>query len=832
MNLAGNIIYLVLISCAASQFDAENFEVGAGRGRPRITCLTCYHAWTHSRKRNGMLHGKFDSVQYRNIPAGYLAVGIVLTIAVCAVDIFLKVRRLSKQGSNCTTLSKDAVLKQVIRTLHPSMLFWTIPGLLTLGVLRSWCDMGLYSGKSSALTTCCNWALLSVVVPLIATSSSEWLPKLRSWLKSFPLAHLPHFKKRNHEPNAVPNDGLKHEGRHFRPSRKHEFFRGVLAAAILTVIVLLADCSLELSWNDTFPQFGVSYFAIEVAIIGLTVLFTYFLCLRHAGGVALVVIACWVIGVAQYFVIKFKGVSIQPSDLLALSTAAEVGSAYVYSINRHVLSAASCALAAITLCSLLWKTVGPDLSIEKRQVPFFKSRSASYLYTATACLITLVCLVNLPSYQHDLGIEFGDWNTVVGVKTYGFLPSFIQTMQRTTIAKPKGYSAATAKKIEASYDKKYQETLGATSSRKTAQQQFSSEKPTVIAIMNESFSDLSIYDNIKSSGYEGPQFIKNGLTDALQKGALYVSVQGGGTCNSEFEFLTGYSLGLVGSTCPYVVYRLDNVGGLVKQFKSLGYSTTAIHPNLGSNWNRKSAYKELGFDKFLDIDSFAKDSHTLHAGITDATTYQRILEQLKSSDDPQFILDVTMQNHGGYTMGNTPADILTNYHVDGGDDASLNEYLSVINSSDNDLENFIQELKTVNRPVVLVFFGDHQPGISVTYNDAYYKNEDDLAHAARAYQTVYAIWANYDVAGNGQASSDVPLNTSTLGAQLMYQIGAPLSSYQKAQLACSSTIAQMNALGYQDGSGAWHKYDDAKGKEKKTISDLRKMFYLEFGSKF
>lgn len=773
-----------------------------------------------------MLHGKYNSIQYSHIPAGYLQVGLLLTVVAIALDVFLKCKRLPKQDSSGAAPTRAELVKRLVFSLRPSMLFWTIPGFAALVALRTWCDMGLYSGKAGPVTTCCNWALVSIIIPLVTAGSSEWWPLLKSLVLSN-VSRLISLKQKH----ANPSVEQEPRARHFRLPSRHDFLRGALAVSLILAIAVLADCALEISWNDTFNLFGVSYFAIEVTLVGLAILVAYFLCLRHGGGVALVVAACWVIGVAQYFVIKFKGVSIQPSDLLVLGTAAEVGSAYVYSINRRVLEAACYALAAITLSSLLWKAVGPNRTGEKVNVPFFRSEPALSLYVAAACLVALACFVNVPSYQYDLGVAFGDWNTVVGVKTYGFLPSFVQTAQRARIVKPKGYTDASAKKIETAYDKKYSESLGSTDSRKAAEQQFNSTKPTVIAIMNESFSDLSIYDNIKASGYDGPQFIKNGLTDALQKGALDVSVQGGGTCNSEFEFLTGYSLGLVGSTAPYVVYRLDNVGGLIKQFKSLGYATTAIHPNVGSNWNRTNAYKELGFDQFLDIDSFDKDSPTLHAGITDAATYEKILSQLKSNDNPQFILDVTMQNHGGYTMGNTPTDLLTNYHVDGGDDSSLNEYLSVINASDSDLENFISELKTLDRPIVLVFFGDHQPGISVAYNDAYYKNEDDLTHSQRAYQTVYAMWANYDVAGNDQVSTNVTLNTSTLGAQLMYQIGAPLSNYQKAQLAAGSNISQMNALGYQDTSGAWHKYADAKGDDKKTINDLKMMFYLEFGSR-
>ena len=48
-------------------------------------------------------------------------------------------------------------------------------------------------------------------------------------------------------------------------------------------------------------------------------------------------------------------------------------------------------------------------------------------------------------------------------------------------------------------------------------------------------------------------------------------------------------------------------------------------------------------------------------GVTDAATYDKILEELNKSDSPQFILDVTMQNHGGYDAGTVPDEDLTHY---------------------------------------------------------------------------------------------------------------------------------------------------------------------------
>ena len=63
----------------------------------------------------------------------------------------------------------------------------------------------------------------------------------------------------------------------------------------------------------------------------------------------------------------------------------------------------------------------------------------------------------------------------------------------------------------------------------------------------------------------------------------------------------------------------------------------------------------MGFDQFLSIDDFAA-APVFHSGVSDQATYEKVLEQLSSSDDPQFILDVTMQNHAGYDQYNIPED--------------------------------------------------------------------------------------------------------------------------------------------------------------------------------
>lgn len=134
--------------------------------------------------------------------------------------------------------------------------------------------------------------------------------------------------------------------------------------------------------------------------------------------------------------------------------------------------------------------------------------------------------------------------------------------------------------------------------------------PNVIAIMNETFSDLSEYPGLEGTN-AAPTFFHEVADDSLAAGDVYVSAMGGGTCNSEFEFLTGASMGnMGGGVYPYVLYDLEGVDNLASYFRGLGYGTHAIHPAEAANWRRDRIYEQLGFDTFDDITSM-EDADTL-----------------------------------------------------------------------------------------------------------------------------------------------------------------------------------------------------------------------------
>lgn len=598
-----------------------------------------------------------------------------------------------------------------------------------------------------------------------------------------------------------------------------------LDTAILIAVSLLSVLALEQPLNPAFPSVVPRQFAIaEFGIVLLACIALYFLGQRRGALVAIVPAALGTFGLALYFVMQFKSTVIMPVDLFALNTAADVAGGYSYSLGAGCLKAIAYVGAGIAACSLL-SPMAPRL------LATTWARVGCNLGAGVTCACALLGVLVAPDYQ-KLGVRVDTWNPTSAYLEQGSLVTFIATAQNMSVRPPEGYSKATASALLEKYSVEYDETLGASESRLAAEQQFSSETPSVVVVMDETFADLSIYKGL-ACNYAGPTFFKTGMTDSLATGSLSMSVLGGGTCNSEFEMLTGLPLAYVGgSNYPYTMYDLNGMASLASQLSSVGYQTTAIHPAVGSNWNRSSVYSQLGFDRFLTIDDF-EGAPTLRDFVTDRATFDMALEVLRSSDEPQFIFDVTIQNHSGYDTGKIPADQLTSYQPAGYDDSAtnpeLNEYLTCIQASDEDLAYFVGELSKLDRPVVLVYFGDHQPSLGNAYNELLCADDAGaLEHAQRPYQTVYTIWANYDVAGHGQAPVVAPSAPSSLAAQTLQLVGAPLTDYQKAQLVLAEQMPAVNAFGARSADGTWHALDDETSPVAQESRDYSYMAYLTF----
>ena len=616
--------------------------------------------------------------------------------------------------------------------------------------------------------------------------------------------------------------------------------RGVRDAVILAAVSFLTYVAMELAWNESLLTIDWVGEALALGVIALGALALYFAGQRRGGLVAVGSAALTLAGVAQYFVLKFKGTTITPADVTAIGTAAEVAGGFDYELGDLAFFAFALQAAASFLCSLLLPLLrdgerGPQRpwSLIPRWYGYLP-RTLIYILLAAVCLEGMQRLAVGQKYEDAYDISMDYFMPINTYHAEGFLTTFLMDLQDMAIDVPEGYSEEAAEQTTQALAAQLDEHNATTpdgEARAAAEAQFNELHPTVICVMDETFSDLSRYNGL-NAGYEGPANFRS-VGDALVRGDLDVSIRGGGTCNTEFEVLTGVSMSYIApNVYPYQVYNLDGIGSLASEFRDLGYATTAMHPNEGANWKRDVVYPQLGFDRTMFIEDF-EGAPGFHAGVSDAATFDKVLELLTADDGPQFILDVTMQNHLPYTLGNIPPELMTNYQPAGFTDeqnAQLNEYLSCITESDRALGVFMQQLRELDRPVVLVYFGDHQPGISPDYNDVIFPGEDELAHEARTYKTDYLIWANYDVAGNDQVSAVQETSPSYLGAMLKNMIGAPLTDYERASLGARLAMPSVSLMGYEAADGTWCAAEEGSPNYD-TWHELAMVTYERFGSR-
>lgn len=595
---------------------------------------------------------------------------------------------------------------------------------------------------------------------------------------------------------------------------------------IIAAVSVLSFVSLEIACNETFYRIPANSFGFSVGLLAAILLSLYLLGQRHGGGMILVPVACCILGIAEHFVMTFKGEAILPSDILALGTAMEVSEGYEFTFTAGIVTSLALLEVSLGLLSLIRPR---KLSAPALVFPAIAGNLCAFL------LVSVISLLGFSSIDLEQALNFGfdRWQPICTYVSQGFITSFTEMVNELPIDKPEGYTSDEAKNIEQELVAAYDSTYGSSEQRAAAVAQFNEIKPTVVAVMNESFTDLSCFEQLQAAGYFGPTFY-NSLPDTLVRGTMLASVAGGGTANSEFEFLTGATTAFVGvGKIPYQLYQMSDVDSLAKDLKELGYVATAMHPQNPVNYHRDKIYQQLGFGDFLSIDDFG-DAPYYHYGVCDYVTYDKILELLRTNEAPQFIFDVTMQNHGGYEIGSVPAEDLTNYWVEGASEntnAMLNTYLTCINASDRDLEYFINELRNIGRPVVLVFFGDHQPSIASSLNDELYPQEDTASHAFRIHQSTYFVWANYEIAGNNELNVYDTVGANEIAAITLNKIGAPLTDYQKALLATRSDVPTINVAGYLGADGLRYDLEAEDSPYASTIDKLQRVQYLEFATK-
>ena len=490
-----------------------------------------------------------------------------------------------------------------------------------------------------------------------------------------------------------------------------------------------------------------------------------------AGGVSAVV--CFLFGLANHYVLSFRGRIIFPCDLLTLDTAAVVAKSYDYTPDKQIwiaLAVLGGYLLLLLLAHIVYHPKGRQRLGRK------------LLWGSIAGMVIYLFAFFFTPLLPTIGIYTQQWRT----QQNGFLLNFTTAIRYSFVSEPDGYDADKVAQTARSYRSQSVTDAG--------------ELPeNLIFIMNESFSDLTAaFPNLELS--EDPLAFYHSLTENTVKGTMISPVTGGGTANVEFEYLTGDSLAfLPSSTVAYQLYLYDGCPSLVSQAKDLGYHTIAFHPYLSSGWNRTSVYPWLGFDE-VHFQEDVQDPQYIRNYVSDLSDYEQLFRWTEESDGPTMIFNVTMQNHSGYSQGwnNLSGDVT----VTGGAKPSsiTTQYFSLMKESDQAIQALVEHYSQAEEKTLIVFFGDHQPPLGNTFFETLYGkklDERDPEEVQQAYETPFFIWANYDI----PEQDDLRISSNYLGVLAAEVAGLPLTGYQQLLSRLMDVLPVAGTAGYLTADG-------------------------------
>ncbi len=494
----------------------------------------------------------------------------------------------------------------------------------------------------------------------------------------------------------------------------------------------------------------------------------------------------------NYFVYLFRGNEFIFADLKSIQTGLSVAGNYEFVLDAR-------AGYAILLSALYIALMRRTDVVLKRRIP-----------VAVVCIM-LIAADSFYIAQKSANFVTETWEQK-GSYRNGYLLNFLLSIRDGVVARPDGYDR---EKI-VSLEEKYKDG-GEAPAVKT------DKKPAIIVVMSESYADLSIVGDYNTNMDVTPFY--DSLKENTLKGYALSSVFGAKTPNSEWEYLTGNTMGfLPGGSVVYQQYLPKQPASIVSDLKEEGYTCVAMHPYYETGWSRNTVYPELGFDEMYFLDDF-EQSKILREYVTDRALYEKIIERYEKSSKKEnlFFMTITMQNHGGYTEKyqnfKEPVRLLGLNFPD------VNQYLSLLRESDDALSMLISYFQDVEDPVEIVFFGDHQPSLSSRFYP--YLNGKGLSgltvtELEHLFTVPFFIWTNYETpAGETEITGLNFLSTLT-----MERAGLALPPYRKFLSDLSDVVPAVNARGYYSKQkGRYIHIEDADGEEADWLRDYEMLQY-------
>lgn len=580
----------------------------------------------------------------------------------------------------------------------------------------------------------------------------------------------------------------------FSPVSLDEKYKSSVLCAVLLISSIVISSLSQRTCNETLLQLPVINILSEIMIVLVLLIILLLIFKSEKTAITIAAVSIIFLSTIDYYVYCFRGNEITPSDLLSIRTAIAVASNYqfeFYSFHLYVFAAFCIFLA------LIWS----GLKIVER-----KFNAKSYLLGAISVLVFIFCISLC--FRGIVSNHFA----INGTHKNGYLVNFVSQLKESFIIKPSGYSEEAVNRIYEEYDS-------------VTGQDDNQDNPDIIVIMNESFADMNHVGDLPVNTDVTPYL--DSLSEYIYKGYTLSSVFGGGTPNSEYEFLTGNSMmffpkGMI----AYQQIMKGPAHSLVADLNKIGYKCIAMHPFHSGGWMRTKIYPYLGFSDMYFLDAFPDDK-LIRNYVSDQSMYEVLLEKYHEASKTNknvFVFGVTMQNHGGYEYSEDDFQKTIELEFESGNRyPEAEQYLSLIHESDSALKYLLEELKNEKRKVVVLFYGDHFPKLEDEFykelHGSDFKTLDDIQ---LKYTVPFLIWTNYS-----SKNEEVPLTSMNyLSTYLLEAAGIELPAYNAFLKDVNDVSCAMNSNGiYINEDKQFHEFSSSILDEYNKVRDYNYLVY-------
>lgn len=603
----------------------------------------------------------------------------------------------------------------------------------------------------------------------------------------------------------------KVEANEVTPQHPHKPFPGWVYGVLFVIFDIIVVTALEVGVSSSStrvqlssPTVGFGFvskmwtdgnfvFVLNVILVALLYLMLLMLFNRFWTASIVILAVGIIVAAIEHFKVEIRYEAILPADLGFLGS--NTGNMLTFiPAGAHVTILVALGAFAVLLALILVLR-----HFDGRKGRMIRTDNLSLNLTSRLILLLLPILVfalycihvsTTDSLANKFSRALGDtpsmWDSVYDAQRNGPLVAFTRQLNAKIMDKPSNYSEETMKKVAARYQKEA-ETINASRTNNLTDS-------TVVYVLSESFSDPSRVPGLKTNKDSMPNIrkIKAGTTSGLMLSSGY----GGGTANLEYMGLSGLSMANFESSLSSPYQQLvpsQHWTPTINQLWGAPVNSLGYHPYESSMYSRATNYKKFGFSHFYtltgpDVIKY-QDKIDESPYVSDKSSYDSALEGIKSGKTNKFIQIITMQNHmpyhEWYENNDYTAESTTGTPLGDDEQQSIETYQKGVEITDQATQEFLNELDALDKPVTVVFYGDHLPGI---YSSA---SEDDNNSLA-LHLTDYFIWSNKASSSQGNKASDAAYSSPNFFvAQAADHMNAKVSPYLAFLTEMHSKIAAM-----------------------------------------